>query len=99
MAQSFSEAELVGFGSGILPAEPIFQRFINEARFGLSRVLPILASRKSEHVRNLEVGAGSCLLAAYLASKRFDVTAPEPLGPELLVFLAIRNVGSSNIAR
>jgi SAM-dependent methyltransferase len=86
LAKILSEADLVVFGSSIFPPEPVFHRFINEARFGLSRVLPILADCKSKHPRILELGAGSCLLAAYLASKQFDVTALEPLGPEFDFF-------------
>jgi hypothetical protein len=39
-----SEVDLVGFCSEFLPKERMYDRFVNEARFGLSRVLPILPS-------------------------------------------------------
>jgi SAM-dependent methyltransferase len=74
-----SEADLVAFASEILPDQPMS---VNEARFGLSRVLPILTARDPEHSDVLEVGAGPCILAAYLASRGLRVTALEPLGPE-----------------
>ena len=59
---------------------------VNEARFGLSRVLPVLSSLGRDHPEVLEVGAGSCILSAYLASRNVRVTALEPLGPEFDFF-------------
>jgi SAM-dependent methyltransferase len=81
-----AEADLVRFCSEIFPNEPTYKRFVNEARFGLSRVLPILSSFTCENADVLEVGAGSCILSAYLASKGLRVTALEPLGPEFDFF-------------
>src|SRR3984893_6361607 len=85
------EVDLVQFCSKFLPKEPMYERFVNEARFGLSRVRPILSSYALESVEVLEVGAGSCILSAYLASKRLHVTAVEPLGPEFDFFTDLQN--------
>ncbi len=85
-AKDISEGDLVRFGSDIFPNEPTYDLFLNEARFGLSRVLRVLSSFAPETVRILEVGAGSCVLSAYLASKRLHVTAVEPLGPDFDFF-------------
>ena len=84
--QELSEAGLVRFCSEIFPDEPMYQRMVNEARFGLSRVLPVMASLGRDHPEVLEVGAGSCILSAYLASRNVRVTALEPLGPEFDFF-------------
>jgi len=81
-----SEVDLVRFCSEIFPKEVMYDRFVNEARFGLSRVLPILPSFGAASIEVLEIGAGSCMLSAYLASKRLNVTAVEPLGPEFDFF-------------
>lgn len=62
------------------------ERFVNEARFGLSRVLPILSAYNAESLDVIEVGAGTCILSAYLASKGIRQTALEPLGPEFDFF-------------
>jgi SAM-dependent methyltransferase len=86
-----SEADLVRFCSEIFTNEPMYERFVNEARFGLSRVLPALSSFGSENVAVLEVGAGSCILSAYLASKRLHVTALEPLGPEFDFYTVLQS--------
>ena len=64
----------------------MYERLVNEARFGLSRVLPTLSSLSCENPDVLEVGAGSCILSAYLASKGLHITALEPLGPEFDFF-------------
>ena len=85
-----SEVDLVRFCLGIFPKEPAHDPFVNEARFGLSRVLRVLPSVDPSSVRILEVGAGSCMLSAYLASKRLHVTAAEPLGPEFGFFLELQ---------
>jgi SAM-dependent methyltransferase len=82
VAQELSEADLVRFSSGIFSKAPMFELCVNEARFGLSRVLRTLSSFNPQAVEVLEVGAGSCILAAYLASKGLHVTAVEPLGQE-----------------
>lgn len=81
MAPGLSEADLVSFYSGQLPEGQLCELQVNEARFGLSRLLPVLSSLGRES-RVLEVGAGTCILSAYLASKGLRVTALEPLGPE-----------------
>lgn len=86
-----SEADLLRFCSEIFPDEPRYQRFINEARFGLSRVVPILSSLDSANSSVLEVGAGSCILSAYLTSKGLAVTVLEPLGPEFDFFSDLQN--------
>jgi SAM-dependent methyltransferase len=85
-AHDLSEVDLVRFCLEIFPKEPMYERFVNEARFGLSRVRCILSSFDPKTVEVLEVGAGSCILSAYLASKRLRVTAVEPLGPEFDFF-------------
>jgi SAM-dependent methyltransferase len=90
-APSLSESDLVRFCSEIFPKEPIYDRFVNEARFGLSRVLRTLSSFDPETVEVLEVGAGSCILSSYLASKRLHVTAIEPLGPEFDFFTDLQD--------
>ena len=90
-APSLSESDLVRFCSKIFPKEPIYDRFVNEARFGLSRVLRTLSSFDPETVEVLEVGAGSCILSSYLASKRLHVTAVEPLGPEFGFLTDLQN--------
>jgi SAM-dependent methyltransferase len=64
---------------------------VNEARFGLSRVLPVLASLGRDHPEVLEVGAGSCILSAYLASRNVRITALEPLGPEFDFFTDLQS--------
>jgi SAM-dependent methyltransferase len=85
-----SEADLVRFCSGIFRKDSPHDRFVNEARFGLSRILRVLPSVDPSSVKILEVGAGSCMLSAYLASKRLKVTAVEPLGPEFDFFLELQ---------
>jgi SAM-dependent methyltransferase len=69
----------------------MYERFVNEARFGLSRVLRTVSLFDPETVEVLEVGAGSCILSSYLASKRLHVTAVEPLGPEFDFFTDLQN--------
>jgi SAM-dependent methyltransferase len=91
VAQELSEADLVQFSCEIFSKEPMYERFVNEARFGLSRLRPILSSYNLENVNVLEVGAGSCILSAYLASKRVHVTAVEPLVPEFDFFTDLRS--------
>jgi SAM-dependent methyltransferase len=88
---SLSESDLVRFCSEIFSKEPMYERFVNEARFGLSRVLRTLSSFDPETVEILEVGAGPCILSSYLASKRLHVTAVEPLGPEFDFFTDLQN--------
>jgi len=89
--QELSEADLVRFCSEIFPDQPMYQRMVNEARFGLSRVLPVLASLGRDHPEVLEVGAGSCILSAYLASRNVRITALEPLGPEFDFFTDLQS--------
>jgi SAM-dependent methyltransferase len=84
--ERLTESDLVRFCSDILPKGAMYERFVNEARFGLSRLLPIMPSSDLENFDVLEVGAGSCLLSAYLASRRLRVTALEPLGSEFDFF-------------
>jgi SAM-dependent methyltransferase len=91
VAQALSEVDLIKFCSEILPKDSMSQRFVNEARFGLSRLIPVLPSQSSEHPDILEVGAGTCILSAYLASKGHRVTALEPMGPEFGFFTDKQN--------
>jgi SAM-dependent methyltransferase len=85
-----SQANLIQFCSEIFSQEPMYERFVNEARFGLSRLLPVLSAFDLKTMQILEVGAGSCILSAYLASKRLSVTAVEPLGPEFDFFAELQ---------
>src|ERR1700720_4745112 len=85
-AHVLTEGDLVRFGLDIVPKDSMYERFVNEARFGLSRVLRTLSLFDPESMEILEVGAGSCILSAFLASKRLQVTAVEPLGPEFDFF-------------
>jgi SAM-dependent methyltransferase len=85
-AENLSEVDLVRFCSRISAGGPLYEQTVNEARFSLSRLLPILPSSGLENLDVLEVGAGSCLLCAYLASKKLRVSALEPLGPEFDFF-------------
>jgi len=80
--EPLGESDLVNFCSEIVPKGAIYEMSVNEARFGLSRLLPILLLSDLGSFRMLEVGAGSCLLSAYLASRGLCVTALEPLGSE-----------------
>jgi SAM-dependent methyltransferase len=89
--QELSEADLVRFCCEVFPDKPMYQRMVNEARFGLSRVLPVLASLGRDHPEVLEVGAGSCILSAYLASRNVRITALEPLGPEFDFFTDLQS--------
>jgi len=86
-----SETDLVRFCSEIFTNEPMWERFVNEARFGLSRLLPTLSAFGSDNLAVLEVGAGSCILSAYLASKQLHVTALEPLGPEFDLYTVLQS--------
>jgi SAM-dependent methyltransferase len=86
-ARELSEDGLVAFCGEIFPGESRYELFVNEARFGLSRLLPVLESLDAARLDILEVGAGSCLLAAYLASRGLRVTAVEPLGAEFGFFI------------
>jgi SAM-dependent methyltransferase len=81
-----SEDDLIRFCAGIFHQDAMSRRFVNEARFGLSRLLPVLARSSEKHSHILEVGAGSGILSAYLASKGYQVTAVEPLGSEFDFF-------------
>jgi SAM-dependent methyltransferase len=89
--QRLSEDDLVRFCSEFLPRTPMCERFVNEARFGLARLLPILSSFNGNNLDILEVGAGHCILSAYLASRKLRVTAVEPLGPEVDFFANLQH--------
>lgn len=90
-AEAPSEADLVQFCSGIFTGdEPLSERLVNEARFGLSRILPILANYDLKTAEVVEIGAGTCILSAYLASKGVRQTAVEPLGPEFDFFTTLQ---------
>lgn len=73
--------DIVRFGHSILGCEPLADVMVNEARHGLTRILPHLSGTDV-----LEVGAGHCILAAYLASRGYRVTALEPMGDEFRFF-------------
>lgn len=85
-AGNLSETDFLRFCAEIFPDEPLADVYKNEARFGLSRLLPILSSMNRGNLDVLEVGGGSCVLSAYLASKDLRVTAVEPLGSEFGFF-------------
>jgi len=85
-----SEPDLLRFFGGIARQSEMHAMLVNEARFGLSRLLPLLSSIKC-HPTMLEVGAGSCMLSAYLASKGLNITAVEPLGTEFAFFADLQN--------
>jgi len=87
---NLSEADLVAFATAILSDEPGGGQFVNEARFGLSRIDPLLARLAPDRGDVLEVGAGPCILAAYLASRGLRVTAVEPLGREFGFFTELQ---------
>jgi 2-polyprenyl-3-methyl-5-hydroxy-6-metoxy-1,4-benzoquinol methylase len=87
MSVILSEAELDRFGRTIWPdlvGRPATA--LNQAKFGLSRILPVFNRLAGDNVQVLEVGAGSMLLSAYLASKGLNVTALEPLTPDFSWF-------------
>jgi 2-polyprenyl-3-methyl-5-hydroxy-6-metoxy-1,4-benzoquinol methylase len=87
MSVMLSEAELDRFGRTIWPdlvGRPATA--LNQAKFGLSRVLPVFNRLARDNFQVLEVGAGSMLLSAYLASKGLNVTALEPLTPDFSWF-------------
>ena len=91
MSVMLSEDELDRFGRTIWPdlvGRPATA--LNQAKFGLSRILPVLSRPAGDNFRVLEVGAGSMLLSAYLASKGLNVTALEPLTPDFSWFEALQ---------
>jgi 2-polyprenyl-3-methyl-5-hydroxy-6-metoxy-1,4-benzoquinol methylase len=91
-ARLLSEADLAEFGRAIWPdltGRPATA--VNQAKFGLSRIMPVLNRLDDTEGRILEVGAGSMLLSAYLASKGFLVTALEPLTPDFSWFSALQS--------
>ncbi len=86
-----SEAELDRFGRKIWPnliGRPATA--VNQAKFGLSRIMPVLGRPTGSDFQVLEVGAGSMLLSAYLASVGLRVTALEPLTPDFSWFQALQ---------
>jgi SAM-dependent methyltransferase len=88
---TLSEGDLDRFGRAIWPeltGRPAIA--VNQAKFGLSRILPVLERAGRNDCRVLEVGAGPMLLSAYLASKGFRVTALEPLTPDFDWFGALQ---------
>jgi SAM-dependent methyltransferase len=90
VSNAFSEADLLRFCAEIFPPEPMYDLLVNEARFGLSRTGPVLALAGGATAEVLEVGAGSCILSAYLASTGLHVTAVEPLGAEFDFFAEVQ---------
>jgi SAM-dependent methyltransferase len=76
-----SESDLISFYSSLPLDGDTFEIELNEARFGLARILPYLPA-VPETFEVLEVGAGHCLLSGYLATKGYRVSAVEPLGSE-----------------
>ena len=100
MSVILSEAELDRFGRAIWPdlvGRPATA--LNQAKFGLSRILPVLSQLPGDNFRVLEVGAGSMLLSAYLASKGLNVTALEPLTPDFSWFEALQMQVLAHCAR
>jgi SAM-dependent methyltransferase len=88
--QGLSDAALVRFCWAIAPRTSMYEVFVNEARFSLARLLPILSSLNGSNPV-LEVGAGSCMLAAYLATSKLRVTAVDPLGTEFDFFTDLQD--------
>lgn len=82
----WSGNDLTRFCSEIFAHDHAPDLFVSEARFGLLRLLPVLSSFAGNNARIVEVGAGSCILSAYLASKGLSVTAVEPLQSEFDYF-------------
>jgi len=89
--RQLSDAELVRFCWDIAPRTPMYEIFVNEARFSLARLLPILSGWNGKTLDILEVGAGSCMLAAYLASTNLCVTAVEPLASDFDCFVDLQH--------
>ena len=75
----------------MLPSDPMRDMLVNEARFGLGRILPALRSLDVAQPDVLEVGGGSCILSTYLASTGLNVTVVEPLGPEFEFFADVQS--------
>ena len=86
VGNELSETDFLRFCAEIFPDDPLADVMKNEGRFGLSRLLPILSSMNRDNLDVLEVGGGSCVLSAYLASKNLRVTSVEPLGSEFDFF-------------
>jgi 2-polyprenyl-3-methyl-5-hydroxy-6-metoxy-1,4-benzoquinol methylase len=100
MSVMLSEADLDRFGRTIWPdlvGRPATA--LNQAKFGLSRIQPVLSRLSGDNVRVLEVGAGPMLLSAYLASKGLNVTALEPLTPDFSWFEALQMEVLAHCAR
>jgi len=88
MTVELSRHDLRAFCESVMPAPSAAQLTqINEAVFGLSRMLPFLQRLQPATSRVLEVGAGSLMLSTYLASRGFDVTALEPMSDEFECFV------------
>lgn len=87
---TFSEQDLEAFGREVWPqisARP--RTAINQAKYGLSRIVDALNGLQPK-AEVLEVGAGSFLLSAYIASKGISVTALEPLSKDFSWFAALQ---------
>src|SRR5438445_614845 len=82
----WSGNDLTRFCSEVFAHDHAPDLFVSEARFGLFRLLPILSSFAGNYPKIVEIGAGSCILSAYLASKGLSVTAVEPLQSEFDYF-------------
>lgn len=88
---SICEADLERFGRAIWQDLRDKQATaVNQAKFGLSRILPTLERLRGVDCHVLEVGAGRMLLSAYLASKGIRITALEPLTADFQWFDAIQ---------
>ena len=88
---ALSEDDVERFGRAIWPdltGRPATA--VNQAKFGLSRILPMLTGRVPAGCRILEVGAGAMLLSAYLASHGYRVTALEPLTADFSWFAPLQ---------
>lgn len=88
---SISEADLERFGRAIWrDLRDKRATAVNQAKFGLNRILPTLKRLGGVDCHVLEVGAGRMLLSAYLASKGIRVTALEPLTSDFRWFDALQ---------
>jgi len=89
---TFSEQDLEAFGCGVWPQMSARPRTaINQSKYGLSRIARILNGLQRGTEEVLEIGAGSFLLSAYIASKGIKVTALEPLSKDFNWFAKLQN--------
>src|SRR5947208_12380151 len=74
----WSGNDLTRFCSEVFAHDHAPDLFVSEARFGLFRLLPILSSFAANDPKIVDIGAGACILSAYLVSNCRGVP---PVGP------------------